>query len=90
MIKKPKILNITALQKTVGQYYRECNASTPPKVYLAMVIANRVAQAQRNDTYNQMLAQFRALLSFTVKIDDNKVIVDKYDWDRVWQALGEE
>lgn len=27
--------------------------------------------------------------SFTVILDGNRVVVDKYDWDRLWQALKE-
>ena len=28
-----------------------------------------------------------AIASFTVKLEGNTVVVDKYDWDRLWQAL---
>ncbi len=31
--------------------------------------------------------KIEAMLSFTVRIDKNRVIVDKYDWDRFWQSF---
>ncbi len=30
------------------------------------------------------------IASFTVKLENNTVVVDKYDWDRLWQALKRE
>lgn len=33
------------IQTIVGKYYQECNASNPPKTYLAMEIAELIAQA---------------------------------------------
>lgn len=36
---------ISDLRSLVSKYYEECNASNPPKVYLAMEIAELVAQA---------------------------------------------
>ncbi|KKM73568.1 hypothetical protein LCGC14_1409190 [marine sediment metagenome] len=42
---KPPLID---MQSIVGKYYQKCNATNPPKTYLAMEIAEVIAQAQRD------------------------------------------
>ena len=36
----------------------------------------------------EVAREIEAMLSFTVKIDGNKVIVDKHDWDNFWDYMS--
>lgn len=40
------ILLTEEIREIVGSYYKECNEANPPKIVLAMEIAERVAKAQ--------------------------------------------
>ncbi len=42
------------------------------------------------DAKKQERERMQSVASFTVRLDGDTVVVDKYDWDRLWQALSKE
>ena len=77
---------ITYLEEAI-QVMPECLEAEADRVFYHRNAGIDVDLEDLEEAKKQERERIATIASFTVKLEGNTVVVDKYDWDRLWQAL---